>query len=108
MIQDKSLRVATYLVVLLFCLLSSFYCSPVSAQTDDSLAEQKQQARDLVKQNKYTEALPILEKLVVAEPDNAESHFYLGFALIAQAHTVKDVTQRKALRVRARQAFVRA
>jgi len=108
MIQDKSLRVATCLVVLLFCLLSSFYCSPVSAQTDDSLAEQKQQARDLVKQNKYTEALPILEKLVVAEPDNAESHFYLGFALIAQAHTVKDVTQRKALRVRARQAFVRA
>jgi tetratricopeptide (TPR) repeat protein len=51
--------------------------------------------------------LPLLEKILQAEPKNAEMHFYLGFALIAKASTEKDPAARKALRVRARQAFIR-
>jgi tetratricopeptide (TPR) repeat protein len=35
-------------------------------------------------------------------------HFYLGFALIAQANTIRDDVQAKALRVRARAAFVKS
>ena len=100
--------IATGLAIVVFCLAVSFYCSPVSAQTGETIAEMKEKVRDLTDQNKYTEALPLLEKLVVAEPNNAQMHFYLGFALIAQANSTKDPAQGKALRVRARAAFVRA
>ena len=83
----KSLTIATCLAVLLF-VLSSFCCPPVSAQTDESLAELRQRVLELTKQTKYTEALPLLEKIVAAEPDNTEMHFQLGFALIARGETV--------------------
>ena len=108
MFQRKCLTVSACLAVSLFCLSSSFYCSPVSAQTSESIEELKQKVFDLTKQTKYTEALPLLEKIVVAEPDNAQMRFYLGFALIAQANSTSDEGQRKALRVRARVAFVKS
>lgn len=106
MFHSRSLRVATCLALLLFCASSSFYRTPVLAQSTE--ADLKARVHELVKQTKYTDALPLLEKMVVAEPDNAEMHFYLGFALIGQAHNTKDLAGRKALRVRARAAFVRA
>jgi tetratricopeptide (TPR) repeat protein len=105
-LQRKSLTAINCLAVLLFCLSSSFYGAPISPQTGESIAELKERVLDLVKQTNYTDALPLLEKIVVAEPGNAEMHFYLGFALIAQASNTKDPTQRKALRVRARSVFV--
>jgi ribosomal protein S24E len=86
----KSLKVATCLAVVLFCLSSSFYCSSVSAQTGESVAELKAKVYELTEQTKYLEALPLLEKLVVAEPDNAQMHFYLGFSLIAHANNTQD------------------
>src|SRR5947207_8435383 len=100
--------IANGLAIVVFCLAVSFYCSPVSAQTGETIAEMKEKVRDLTKQNKYTEALPLLEKLVVAEPNNAQMHFYLGFALIAKANNTNESAQRIALSVRARAAFVRA
>jgi tetratricopeptide (TPR) repeat protein len=108
MFHSKSSRVAICLVVLLFGLGSSFFCSPVAAQTGESIAELKASVGDLMKQNKYTEALPLLEKIVVAEPNDAKTQFYLGFALIAQANNTKDPAQRPALRLRARAAFLKA
>jgi tetratricopeptide (TPR) repeat protein len=108
MFPSKSLRVATCLAVLLFCLGSSFYCSPVAAQTGESIAELKTKTADLMKQNKYTEALPLLEKIIVVEPNDAQAQFYLGFALVAQANNTKDPQQRVALSLRARAAFVKA
>lgn len=108
MFHPKVLKVSTCLAVILFCLSSSFYCSPASAQTSESIKELKQKVLDLTKQTRYTEALPLLEKIVVAEPDNAEMRFYLGFALVAQATNTRDEVQRKALRVRARAAFVKS
>lgn len=104
----KSLRVSTGLAVLLICFSSSLYCSTVAAQTSESVAKLKQQALDLTKQTKYTEALPLLENIVTAEPKNAEMQFYLGFALVAQAANTSDEVQRKALRVRARDTFVKS
>lgn len=63
---------------------------------------------ELMKQQKYTQALPLLEKLVVARPDNAQAQFYLGFALIAQADNTPDAAARRALRSRARNAFLKS
>jgi tetratricopeptide (TPR) repeat protein len=61
-----------------------------------------------MKASKFTEALPLLEKLATVEPDNAEIQFDLGSALIGQAANTKDSPARKALRVRARNAFIRS
>jgi len=93
------------LLTLLF--LSVVIASPTQGQTEGT-AELKRQATALLKENKYTEALPILEKIATAEPNDGETQFFLAFALIGQATNTKDNAARKALRVRARQAFVKA
>jgi tetratricopeptide (TPR) repeat protein len=78
------------------------------AQGSDDVQELKQKASDLMKQTRYTEALPVLEKIVAADPDDAQMQFYLGFALTGQARNTQDEAARKSLRVRARAAFVRS
>jgi tetratricopeptide (TPR) repeat protein len=75
----------------------------VSAQSD-----QRAKAVELMKAQKYTEALPLLEQLVKATPDDGEMQFYLGFALFGQAINTEDKAAAKQMRARARQAFVKA
>lgn len=105
MVHRKSLTVS--LAVLIFC-LCGVLSAPVFAQGGESIEEMKLKVSELVKLNKYTEALPLLEKIVVAEPGDARMHFYLGFALIAQANNTKDAAERRALSLRARDAFSKA
>jgi tetratricopeptide (TPR) repeat protein len=107
--HTKALRAAARLA-LIFCLLSA---APPAAharrqQSGQSVAEMEAQVANLVKQQKYTEALPLLKKLVAAEPEKAEMHFYLGFALLGQANNTKDGAARKSLRLRARASFMKA
>jgi tetratricopeptide (TPR) repeat protein len=78
------------------------------AQANDDPQAIKQKIDEMVKQEKYVQALPLLEKMVLIEPKNHEMHFRLGFALLAQANVTQDEEARKALRVRAREAFTRA
>jgi tetratricopeptide (TPR) repeat protein len=102
---------AAPLALLLLLLLSAAPHSAAATrqtQTGESVDEMEQKVAGLIKQQKYTDALPLLEKLAAAEPDKAYIHFYLGFALVAQANNTKDAAARKPLRVRARAAFVRA
>ena len=75
----------------------------VSAQTD-----QRTKAIELIKAQKFTEALPLLEQLAKTTPDDGEIQFYLGFALFGQALNTADKTAAQQMRARARQAFVRA
>ena len=96
------------LAVLFFCCLLIWQPQNMFAQSGESIEGLKRQAAELTRQMKYTEALPILEKLAIAEPDNPANHFYLGFALIAQRNTTKNIELRKALRLRALAAFVKA
>jgi hypothetical protein len=92
---------------LLICCLSIIW-RPVSAQGGENLQELKQKAEELLKKQQYTDALPLLEKLVAAEPENPQTHFHLGFALIGQANTLKDSAARKAARLRARSCFTKS
>ncbi|MBI3652125.1 MAG: tetratricopeptide repeat protein [Acidobacteria bacterium] len=94
----------------LLCLVLAALLLPISsyAQTSDTLPAMKQKVDELLKAQRYTEALPMLEKIVAAEPDNSQMRFFLGFSLLAQASTVKDPLARKALRVRAREAFLKS
>jgi tetratricopeptide (TPR) repeat protein len=92
---------------LLIALLSMVSLPTLHAQEGDSLKELKRQAGELMQQQKYVDALPILEKIAAVEPNDPDTQFYLGFALIAQANTSKE-GKRKELRVRARNAFIKA
>ena len=95
--------------ILLLMALTLTFAQPASAQTGD-LEQTKQKAVALINDLKYIEALPLLEKIVTAEPNNGEMHFYLGFALIAKANAIDipDAEARRKMRIRAREAFVRA
>lgn len=106
MFPRNFLNTAARCALVLFSL--SILCQPLAAQSGQDVPKLKQQAGELINQQKYTEALPLLEKLAEAEPDNADTQFYLGFALIAQANTMKDESARKAIRIRARNAFIKA
>jgi tetratricopeptide (TPR) repeat protein len=96
--------VANALLLLALVLVSA---QPAFTQTDD-IEQTKQKATALMAELKYVEALPHLEKIVAAEPGNAQMHFYLAFALIAKADDISDKAARRAMRVRARAAFIRA
>jgi tetratricopeptide (TPR) repeat protein len=106
--RRKFLPLVVRFAIMVFCLLSVWCSAAVYAQTSESVAEQKEKALALIKQTKYTEALPLLEKIVVAEPQNAAMHYYLASALLGQAANTKDDAARKALRVRARNAFIKS
>ena len=97
---------AARLALVLLCLWAA--PAPARAQPGGDVGELKRKAYELIKGQRYTEALPLLEKVAAAEPGDAEARFYLGFALIAQANVTKEAAARKALRLRAREAFVRS
>ena len=94
-------------IAILFLFLPSF-CLSSYAQTDTNLAELKQKVAELTKATRYTEALPLLETIVAAEPKKAEMVFQLGFALVAEANATIETSDKRALRVRARNTFIKA
>lgn len=99
----KRLHIASLLVV-----ISVTFSSPaLRAQTiDDKQARQK--AADLMKQQNYVDALPLLELIVARDPGDHENRFNLGFALLAKANVTKEASEMKSLRVRARNEFIKA
>lgn len=100
-------RSATRLALLAVC-LCALPCAAARAQSGQDLQELKKKAGALIEAQRYTEALPLLEKIAAAEPDDAATQFYLGFALVAQANVSKDAAERTALKARARTAFLKA
>lgn len=103
----NSLKTTSRFALLCLCLSTLGQLTPAYAQ-GESVEELKRKSAELVKRQAYIEALPILEKLAIAAPDDAQTQFYLGFALIAQANTSKDAASRKSSRIRARNAFIKA
>ena len=108
MSRHKLKTVAGWLAVWLICLSTMSQPAETRAQTKENIDELKEQATALFNQQRLTEALPLLEKIVAAEPRNARMVFDLGFALFAKAITLDDGKPRRDLRVRARAAFVKA
>jgi tetratricopeptide (TPR) repeat protein len=108
MSQRKFVTVARRFAISLFCISAFCQSAALYAQTDESVAALKQKVDQLVEQVRYTEALPLLEKIIAAEPNDPKMHFYLGFALLAQANNTKDEAAQKALRIRSRNAFIRS
>jgi tetratricopeptide (TPR) repeat protein len=77
------------------------------AQQPDQDAELRR-AFQLFNESKFTEALPLLEKLATAHPDDAAVFEKYGFALFAVAKTVSDPKQRKMMIARSKEALLRS
>jgi tetratricopeptide (TPR) repeat protein len=60
-------------------------------QNDKELA----QATAFMRQNRYIDALPLLEKAAKRYPDDGEIHANLGVAILANSTTIKDENLRK-------------
>lgn len=78
----------------------------ISAQTVTE--EIKAQAQELINQKKFIEALPLLEKIAAAEPQNAAVYFDLGSALLAKSITSMPPEEQRSYRLRARAAFLKS
>lgn len=102
---DLKFRRAVSLAVLVLFIAAAAAAETPSAAT---LAQWKAQAKTLCDAHKQLEALPLLERIVAADPNDAQMQFDLGFALIDQATNTSDDAARHALRIRSRAAFQKA
>jgi tetratricopeptide (TPR) repeat protein len=93
-----------WLVSLALCIVSANASIAFSAQDD---AERKR-AFQLYKDAKFTEALPLFEKLEKAYPEDPEVLERYGLMMIGQNVYLKDAVARKEARKRGRELLVRA
>ena len=82
MYKNMSVKIATALSLLVFCLPAVLKPMAIYGQGGESVSQLEKKVDELMDQVKYTEALPLLEKLLIAEPNNPKTHFNLGFALL--------------------------
>lgn len=87
----------------ILCTLLLAFSVAVAAQDDD-----RSRAFRLYKEAKYTEALPLFEKLAVAHPDDREIAELHALLVGSQAIYLKDPQARKQARLRARELLLRA
>ncbi|MEO6333429.1 MAG: tetratricopeptide repeat protein [Pyrinomonadaceae bacterium] len=79
----------------------------VRAQSDET-AKLRTDAFRLIDEQKFTQALPLLEKLAVLAPDDPAVQRNLAFALLGKSKNTADANEARQFRARARIAFVRA
>lgn len=93
-----------------FLLLAFVLAMPVQtfAQATADGSAEKQRAYELYDRNKFAEALPILEKLVAANPSDVGLLERAGWATLVIAGSIKDPEARKKSRERARGFLTRA
>ncbi len=98
----------------ILCLLASLtlaHAAPLRAtaaavQTADDA--DRARALQLFQESKFTEALPLLEKLAASHPDDAAVFEAYGFSLIVATRAIKDEKSRQKMIDRARVALLHA
>jgi tetratricopeptide (TPR) repeat protein len=88
--------------------LGLLVCSQPPAFGQTSAADDRSRAFRLYEQNKLTEALPILEKLVAASPDDIVLLERLAHCLVAYSITLSEPAQKKEALARARKLAMHA
>ncbi|HMS39668.1 MAG TPA: tetratricopeptide repeat protein [Pyrinomonadaceae bacterium] len=78
-----------------------------NSNDDDSLDDMRTVMK-LFEQKRFGEAVPYLERLVKANPNNADLHFLYGTALVIKSGEITDKTEARRMKVEARKALVRA
>ncbi len=85
-----------------------FGATSLSAQTTNDFTAERDRAVALVNAGKYTEAIPILEKLSADKQADGQIFLGLGLAHWRIQDTIKDRAVRKETRLKARRAWLRA
>jgi tetratricopeptide (TPR) repeat protein len=86
-----------------FVVLALALAMPIQAfsQTTADVGAERKRALELYKQNKFVEAIPLLEKVVVVLPSDVVVLESLGWAMFVVTGSTKDPEARKQLRLRA-------
>src|SRR5256885_2571484 len=74
------------------------YVPRTHAQDSTDYQQQRQRAMQLYDQNKFTEAIPILESLVKIRSGDLGVWEHLGLATLVVSSSIKDPTERKQAR----------
>ena len=99
--------IARHFYLITFCVviwLSLILCSvpPAFGQTNDDYAAERKRALQLCEENKFIDALSILEKLNKSNPKDVVVLEKLAFTLVVAQATFKDAEERKRTLIRAR------
>ncbi len=94
--------------ILIVFLILSFGVTTFIAQNSNNADSARAKAFDLINKDRYLEAIPLLEQLILADPEDAEASFYYGFTLIVKASGLSDKDAAIATRIRARTALIKA
>ena len=105
---SRTTLITIRLLILLACLSTVWQSGAVNGQTEESIDKLKARVSTLLEQTKYTEAVPLLEKIVAAEPDNAEGHYFLASAVLGLIPNTREEAGKKQLRLRARAEFLKS
>ena len=100
-LRCSKLKLSSFII---FVLLLSFGTAIGAQQNDPERARGFQ----LFEEAKYTEALPVFEKLAAKYPEDAAVIKTYGFLVIGQTAYVKDAAERKEARRRGRELLVKA
>jgi tetratricopeptide (TPR) repeat protein len=96
--RHRGLSISSYLLLLCLLLLCTV---PIRGQEVENYEAERQRALQLARESKFTEALPILERLARAKPADQEVIFHLGFATLVSAESGPDAATRKQMRAQA-------
>jgi tetratricopeptide (TPR) repeat protein len=106
--KETNFTLPAKLVLLAVFIFASSQAVFVAAQTPVNVEQLRKQAAELTEQQRFTEAMPLWEKVIIADPDDSDAHFYFAFTLLGKAANTPDAAERQKLRVRARTAFIKA
>jgi tetratricopeptide (TPR) repeat protein len=95
-------------ILMLGLLFSVLPARAVAQEQTGDYETQRKHALELVDASKFTEALPLLEKLAAIKPTDGEVVFMVGFTKLATSELIKDMALRKRTRVSARNSIQRA
>lgn len=103
--RSSILQKSVFVLLLVFFVASGNVSIFAQSKDDEAIY---QQVVKLSAEQKFTEALPLLEKIIVVYADDAEAQFYYGSALLGKAAASKDEAANKQLRIRARNAYIKS
>jgi tetratricopeptide (TPR) repeat protein len=101
-------RVAVVCLMLLLLCAAPALSQEVIREGQSEVDALRSRASQLMQESRLTEALPVLEKLSKALPNDAETAFYLGFARFTSAKMLKGAPARKEARALAYAELVHA
>jgi len=84
------------------------FSSSTPGQTPENYNVERQRAFQLFDEHKLIDALPLLEKLAAAKPDDIAVLERFGFALAAKSVSLADAAERRKLRIRAREVMLQS